>query len=147
MATIVRRTGKNGQVNYRAQVRRRGAPPLSAIFTKLADARKWVQVTEAAFFEGRHFKTTEAKRHTLVDLIDRYRSDVLPHKREWTVYGYERQLRWWRGQLGHYALADITPPLIAEYRDKLARTRTNATVNRYLAVLSHTFTIAVREWQ
>jgi site-specific recombinase XerD len=37
-----------------------------------------------------------------------------------------------------------------EYRDKLVqddeKLRTNATVVRYLASLSHTFTIAVREW-
>jgi hypothetical protein len=72
MATIVPRQGKNGQQVYRAQVRRKGAPPLSATFAKLADARKWVQVTEAAILEGRHFKTADAKRHTVADLIERY---------------------------------------------------------------------------
>jgi hypothetical protein len=61
MATIVQRLSENGQTSYRAQVRRKGAPPLSATFTKLSDARKWVQVTEAAILEGRHFKTAEAK--------------------------------------------------------------------------------------
>jgi hypothetical protein len=80
MATIVRRPGKNGQQVYRVQVRRKGAPPLSATFTKLSDARKWVQVTEAAILEGRYFPTTEAKRHTLADLIDRYCRDILPSK-------------------------------------------------------------------
>jgi integrase len=151
MATIIRRTSKNGQTSYRAQVRRKGAPPLSATFTKLSDARKWVQVTEAAIVEGRHFKTTEAKRHTLTDLIDRYLSDVLTHKRASTACDQTRQLRWWKTQLGHWLLADITPALIVEYRDKLAhdkaKPRTNATVNRYLAVLSHTFTLGLREWQ
>jgi hypothetical protein len=72
MATIVRRTGKNGQLSFRAQVRRKGAAPLSATFSKLTETRKWVQVTEAAIVEGRHFKTAEAKRHTLADLTDRY---------------------------------------------------------------------------
>jgi hypothetical protein len=80
MATIVRRPGKNGQQVYRVQVRRKRAPPLSATFTKLSDARKWVQVTEAAILEGRYFPTTEAKRHTLADLIDRYCRDILPSK-------------------------------------------------------------------
>lgn len=148
MATIVRRPGKNGQPSYRAQVRRKGTPPLSATFTKLSDARKWVQVTEAAIFEGRHFTTREAKRHTLAELIDRYLSDVLPHKRDSTARDQMRQLRWWKVRLGHYALADLTPALIAECRDKLARgNRANATVNRYLSVLSHALTMAVREWQ
>jgi hypothetical protein len=78
MATIVRRIGKNGQTSYRAQVRCKGVPSLSATFTKLSDARKWVQTTEAAIIEGRHFKTAEAKRHTVADLVDRYCRDVLP---------------------------------------------------------------------
>ena len=76
---LVRRTTKQGQISY-AQVRRKGAPPLSATFTRLADAKKWVQITEAAIVEGRHFKTAEAKRHTLADMIDRYRRDILPAK-------------------------------------------------------------------
>ena len=55
MATIVQRTSKNGQTSYRAQVRRKGAPPLSATFTKLSDARKWVQTTEAAILRRSPF--------------------------------------------------------------------------------------------
>jgi integrase len=110
-----------------------------------------VQVTEAAIVEGRYFKTAEAKRHTLAELIDPYLVDVLPHKRPSTVRDQERQLRWWKARLGHYALVDITPALIAEYRDTLrrgtAKRRANATVVRYLAALSHAFSVAVREWQ
>jgi integrase len=147
MASIVRRIGKDGQVNYRVQVRRKGAPPLSATFTKLSDARKWAQMTEGAVLEGRHFTIAEAKRHTLADLIDRYRAHVLPQKAEETIYGQERELRWWKAQLGHYFLADVTPPLITACRDKLSLNHANATVNRYLASLSHAFTVAVREWQ
>jgi hypothetical protein len=147
MATIVRRPGKNGQTSYRVQVRRKGSPTLSATFTKLSDARKWVQVTEAAIVEGRHFQTAEAKRHTLADLIDRYCRDILPAKAPESCRKQGQQLRWWRGQLGHCLLADITPARIAEHRDKLAREhRAASTVNRYLSVLSHAFAMAVREW-
>jgi hypothetical protein len=46
----------------------------------LTEARKWVQITEAAILAGRHFKTAAAKRHTLAELIDRYLATVLPHK-------------------------------------------------------------------
>src|SRR5262249_40243838 len=54
---------------------------------------------------------------------------------------------WWRGQLGHCLLADITPALIAEHRDTLTREhRATSTVNRYLSALAHAFCIAVREW-
>ena len=111
MATIIRRPGKDGQTSYRAQVRRKGVPPLSATFTKLSDARKWVQGTEAAIFEGRHLPTTEAKRHTLADLIDRYLADVLPHKSASSIYMQTLQLRLWRICLGHCLLAELTPAL------------------------------------
>ena len=40
--------------------------------------------------------------------------------------------------------------MLIEYRDKLARNKARrqlgATVNRWLAVLSHCFTMAMREW-
>src|SRR5262249_5604688 len=66
-----------------------------------------------------------------------------------SLYMQNLQLNWWKKRLGHSVLADITPSLIAEYRDKLAhgdaRRRANSTVNRYLAALSHAFTVAVRE--
>ena len=119
MATIIRRPGKNGQQVYRAQVRRKGAPPLSATFTKPSDARKWVQVTEAAILEGRYCPTTEAKRHTLADLIDRYCRDILPSKAPESCRKQRQQLLWWRGQLGHCVLADLTPACLAEHRDML----------------------------
>jgi integrase len=74
-----------------------------------------------------------------------------------------RQLNWWRGELGHFTLADLTPARITEARDKLAREpipstnkqpksdsptryRSPATINRYLAALSHMFNVAVEEW-
>src|SRR5262249_25890756 len=141
---------KDGKTSYLVRIRQKGAPPQTATFPKLSEAKKWAQVTEVAIFEGRHFKVIEAKRHTLADLIDRYIRDILPHKSHSSIYMQTLQLHWWKVQLGHCILADITPALIAEYRDKLAQgndtPRATSTVRRYLAALSHAFTIAVREW-
>jgi hypothetical protein len=86
MATFDRRIGQDGKPVYRVRVRRKGAPLQTATFAKLSDAKRWAQRTEGATLEGRHFPTTEAKRHTVRDLIERYRNDVLPHKRASTVY-------------------------------------------------------------
>ena len=152
MATIQKRNTQAGKPSYRVQVRLKGYPLQTATFERLTDARKWAQQTESAIREGRHFKTTEAKRHTLVELIDRYTRDVLPGKRDGAHQA--RQLAWWKEQLGALTLADVTPALLAKYRDKLAseitvrhQQRNPATVNRYLAALSHAFTIAVKDWQ
>src|SRR5262249_5120466 len=147
MATIDKRITQDGTVAYRVRVRRKGYLQQVASFTKLSDAKKWAQMMEGSIIQGRHFPTTEAKRHTISDLLERYRNDVLPHKRASTVYNQVYHLRWWEAQIGQYALSAITPALIVEYRDKLARTRENSTVRRYLAVLSHAFTVAVQEWE
>jgi len=152
VANIEKRTIQDGKITYRVKVRLKGFPTQTATFERLTDARKWAQHTESAIREGRHFKTTEAKRHTLKEVIERYIKTVLPTKPK-SAYTQAQQLRWWDEQLGQYVLADITPALIAQHKDKLSqhaipqkKCRTPATVNRYLAVLSHVFTMAVKEW-
>ncbi len=97
--------------------------------------------------EGRYFPSTQAKHHTVTDIIERYVREVLPHKSTSYAYMQRLQLNWWRKQLGHYILADVTPARIIEYRDLLLQTRKPSTVNRYLAALSFAFTVAMREWE
>jgi integrase len=152
MANIEKRTAQNGKISYRVKIRLKGFPVQSATFERLTDAKKWVRQTEAVIHEGRHFKINEAKRHTLSEAIERYISSVIPNKPKSTK-NQVGQLRWWQDNIGAYSLANITPALIAQYRDKLAKSPSKrnsllspATVNRYLAVLSHLFTIAIKEW-
>jgi len=151
MANIEKRTAADGKISYRAKVRLKGSPSQTATFVRRTDARRWVQDTESAIREGRHFKTVEAKRHTLAELIDRYTESNLAAKASGPKQ--RQQLGWWKAQIGAYALADVTPALIAAQRDKLAsevieggKLRSNSTVVRYLAALSVAMSIAVKEW-
>lgn len=155
MAVIEKRTTGENKTSYRVKVRLKGYPPQTATFDRITDAKKWAQDTESAIREGRHFKTSQAKRHTLAQLIDRYIRDVLPKKtkNKMSQSNQKQQLEWWKAKIGSYLLSDITPALIAEYRDKLGSEeiregvqRSPSTVVRYMAVLSHAFTIAMREW-
>jgi len=171
MANINKRVASDGSISFQARVRLKGYPEQAATFERLTDAKRWVQDTEAAIRDGRHFKTTEAKRHTLGELIDRYLLEVMPGKPK-SAKDQTRQLNWWKAQLGKYALADVTSTLLAEYRNKLAsgmledgsmtrqveqldgkiktlavEPRSPSTVLRYLAALSHAFTNAVKEWR
>ena len=146
MATIRERKKADGTVTFQAQVRLKGFAPQSASFLRKTDAKRWIQQTESAIREGRHFKTTEAKKRTLAELIDRYVTDVLPTKPK-SMNAQGRQLRWWREHLGYATLAEITPIVLGEARDKLHKGREPATVVRYMAALSHAFTVAVNEWQ
>lgn len=151
MATIEqRKAGSN--ITYRVKIRLKGHPPQTATFERKTDAKRWGQQTETAIREGRHFRTTEAEKHTLAELVDRYLRDVMPSKPKSEV-DQKRQLLWWKQQLGHHVLADVTAVVIAEHRDRLTggltptgRQRSPATANRYLSALSHALTIAVTEW-
>lgn len=152
MAVIEKRETKDGKDQYRVKIRLKGFPPQTATFARIADAKKWAQQTESAIREGRHFKTTESKKHTLGALIDRYIRDVLPRKQK-SQKKQTAQLQWWKEQLGSYLLADITPALIGEKRDELSSgttyrgtQRSPATVVRYLSALSHALSVAVKEW-
>ncbi len=151
MAHIQERTDSTGKTHYRVQVRLKGRPTQSATFERKTDAKRWAQQIETAIREGRHFKSIEAKRHTLDQLIDRYIRDVAPALK--TSGARQRQLRWWKEQIGAYTLADITPALIIECRNRLALGQTTrggqrspSTANRYMAALSHALTIGMKEW-
>lgn len=152
MSTIERRTSPDGVISHRVKIRLKGHPVQTASFARLTDAKKWSQSTESAIREGRYFKSAEAKRHTLSDAIDRYASDVLPTKPK-NQRSQLSQLEWWKARLGSYSLADVTSALISERRDELLKgitprgtKRTPATVVRYMAAISHVFTIAIKEW-
>ena len=159
MASIQERKTKDGKVSFRVQVRLKGRPSQTATSDRKTDAKRWVNETESAIREGRYFKTDEARRHTLADMCDRYLTDTLPSKGTSLQRGQKQQLAWWTKRIGKYALADVTPALIAEQRDflakkvlttptdnKPARITAPATVVRYLAALSSAFSQAVNEW-
>lgn len=152
MAVIQERRTSDGKIKYRVLIRMKGCPPQSATFDRKTDARKWAQDTESAIRDGRYFKTIEAKKHTFGDMVDRYVKEVLPHKPKMEKQ-QKTQLTWWKAQLGHFMLSDVTPARIGECRDRLlneeiaeSRSRTPATVVRYLAAISHMFSTAVNEW-
>jgi integrase len=151
MATIHERKTRDGKTRYQVKVRLRGHPAEMATFARKKDAQKWAQETEVAIREGRYFKVAESRRRTVADLVDRYLREVLPGKPG--SQNQRIQYRWWREQLGPLSLAEVTPAVVADCRGKLAHGLTPskkpaspATQVRYLAALSHAFTIAVREW-
>lgn len=153
MATIEVRRADDGTLSYRAKVRLKGYPAECATFRRKTDATKWAHSIEVAMREGRHFKTAAAKKHTFADLADRYAKEVLPERPK-NAANTLRHLSYWKQKLGALVLADITPALLVQYRNELLaettrrkKPRSNATVVRYLATISHAFTVAMKDWQ
>lgn len=147
MATIRERPGKLG-ITYLADVRLRRHRPVRKTFKRKTDAKRWATQTEAAIRERRYFRTAESEKHTLGDAITRYLEEVKPAPAQ------AGALRWWKKQLGERVLADVSSSIINEKKTELAKKTTRlkrlmnpATVNRYLAALSHMFTVCIAwEW-
>ena len=146
MASITQRKA-NGKTVYGVRVRRKGQPLLTATFERLTDAKTWATRMEAQISENRAVPGQAARRYTLADAIERYIETVMPQKRPSTRPSQLGQLTWWNTQLGHLCLVDITPAVVTKCRDTLRKELSPATTVRYLAALSHVFTVMTSEWQ
>ena len=150
MARIKTRTAADGTLRYTAEVRLKGYPAQAATFKRLTDAKKWIQDTESAIREGRHFKTVESKKHTVDEMIDRYLTGAKLTKVQDDHTGLH--LRRWKEEIGYMLLADVNADAITLVKEKLlneefrGKPRSPTTVLRYMASLSTVFTTAVRDW-
>ena len=143
MATIQTRKTDAGENRFRALVRRKGFPPVSKTFARKTEAMRWALGIEADMEAGR-YRTAAGGAHTVADMIHKYVRQRLPAKK--TGHRQRQQLELWRRLIGDYELNQLQPQHIAAVRDSLAETRSPGTVVRYLAALSHAFTIAIRDW-
>ena len=128
-----------------------GLPYKIGTFDRRSDARRWSQKKEEELRSTNLTCSIKNKQHTLGELVDRYVSQVMPDKKDIAIQTH--QLNWWKTPLGDCSLSAVSSAMISECRDELKKGQTQygtprsaATVNRYLAVLSHAFTIAWKEW-
>ena len=161
-----RETKTNGARAFHVQVRMTGFPSRTASFPTKREAERWAKTIEAEMIEGKHFRNAEARRRTLGAAIDRYMEEEVPKKRDGGNHRYT--LPYWKENIGHLKLADVTPAIIVEHRGQIARgtymrakpeskrttvkgkantfKRAPGTVNKYLTCLAHVFTVARKEW-
>ncbi len=167
MPTIRERRKADGTAVFHVQVRMTGFPTRTASFRTGNAAKRWATTVEAEMIDGKHFRSAEARHRTVAEAIERYLENEVPKKRDGSMH--RAYLPWWSKRIGSTKLAAVTPALLVECRDELARgsyirarpeakrslakgqqpkqyKRSPATVNKYLACLSHVFTIAKREW-
>lgn len=152
MPVIEERENAKGEKSYRVKVRIKGYPTQTASFKTKTDAKKWGQQTEAAIYEGRFFSHAHSKRKTFGDMIDKYIAEILPLKPK-SQEKQTQQLGYWKEKLGHLILSEVGSSNIVAIRNELSTgqtprgIRSPATVNRYLAAISHVYTIAIKEWE
>lgn len=155
MATIRKRLNGDGTTSYEVQVRLRGAPAETKTFERIGAAKRWAVARENEIRERRVFGLQAQHERTVSEMVKRYVESHLPQlKSEHDQDQRTTQLAWWCQHIGSYTLAQVTPGVISELRDLLAkgggptgRPMKSARQNRYLAALSRVFSVARREWQ
>ena len=149
MASIKKLCYQGNKVRWKARVHLSGFPARSKTFDKRADAVHWAADMEQSMRLGKLDAVEAATMHTGHEMIERYLRDVMPYKstKASTIARQTAQCRWWLSKIGDYRLVNITHFVIADCRDSLQqRGLKAATVNHYLAALSHVFAVAKKDW-
>lgn len=140
MATIRQRCNR-----WQCIIKRKGHPLLSNTFDLKKDAEKWARQQESAIDAGQWIDRTEAEQTTLEELLKRYSKEVSISKRGKDAEDVRIE-QFKKSNLAKYSVASITRQMIAEWRDNRLKEVSGSTVSRDLTLLSHVFTVAIREW-
>ncbi len=133
MATITQH-GKG----WRAQIRRRGHPTLSATFPLKRQAQAWADQREAEIVQDR---LGVLPKHTLGEALERFRKAA---RNRWEK---NRCLQLERDPIARVALPRLNSSHLTEYRDReLARGVEGTTVRRAVSLLASVFK-AARGWK
>ncbi len=139
MATYQRRAG-----SWRALIRKKGFPQVSATFDTKAQAERWAKEIETEMARSRWVDTREADALTIAEALERYRREVSAHKKS---HRNERsRITILTRDLGHHTMSGLRASAVATYRDERLAVASGATVRRDLALLSHLYSIAAKEW-
>jgi integrase len=131
---------------WRARVRRKGQPDLSATFDTKADAARWAAQVEADISRSRFVDNREAERTTLAQALTRYEEEYTASKKG-AKQERGRINRWLKHKLAKKPLSAITSSDLADYRKERLAKVSGSTVRLDLAVLSNLFNVAAIEWR
>jgi integrase len=139
MATIQKRGDK-----YRVQIRKQGQKPLTQSFTTRKDAQAWAKRVESEIERGIFLDISEAQETTVLEVVERYETEILPSKRSYPVYRFH--LKPLKVNLGHLVLSTVKPSHVSQYRDQRLKEVSPATVIKELGLLQRVLTACVKDW-
>lgn len=140
MASIRQRDGR-----WQARITIKGFSSVAKTFTTKADAVAWAKITESEMIRGTFIPRTSANI-PLKEALARYQTEVTAFKRGASIEAL-RIAQWKRSSLASRSLADLRPKDFADYRDRRLRSgKAESTVRLELAIISHLFNIARKEW-
>ena len=140
MATFQKRSG-----SWRAIITKKGYPRQSQTFDTKAEAEAWASVLESEMARGVFVDRSEAEKTTLAEALERYQREVTPQKKG-APQERVRIAAWLRDPLAARSLASLRGADFAKWRDERIKRLSATTIRNDLGLISHLFTIAVKEW-
>lgn len=142
MATI----RKRGPHQWEARIRKKGHPTQSKTHETKKEAEDWARDIESEMGRGVFICRKEAENTTLAEALERYAREITVDKK-----GAPQELRrieaWKRHPLSNRFLATLRGVDFAQYRDdRQAQGKSPSTIRLELAIISHLFNIAHKEW-
>ena len=141
MASIIKR----GDFQFQVTIRRKGYPSQTKTFETRSEAEMWAREIESKMDQGYFRDRREVEQTTLGQALGRYLTSTTPTKKGHVVER-NRILRLQRHPISMRYLASLRSVDFAEYRDQRLSEVSNNSVRLELALLSHLFTIAIKEW-
>ena len=130
---------------WQALVKKKGFGQIGRTFDTKAEAETWAKITESELVRGVFTSQKEAESTTLSEALDRYEQEVSVKKKSHNIEKvYIRTIK--RSFLSERYLATIQGKDVAKYRDNRLKEVSPTAVRHELALLSHLFTISIKEW-
>jgi integrase len=135
-----------GPHKYQARIIRRGHSPLAKTFETRKAACIWADLTEQQIADGTLPEGPQRGRLTLAAALVKYAAEITPAKRG-AVSEMGRIRLWQKHALSRRFIDTIRGVDLAQHRDaRLAAGKSGNTVRLELALISHLYEIARREW-
>jgi len=125
-------------------IRKKGYPQISGTFDTKAEAERWAKEVETEMARSRFVDSREADALSVADALDRYGREVSGQKK--SHLSERSRIAILKRDLGHHTMTSLRSSDVAAYRDKRLEIASGSTVRRDLALLSHLYAIALKEW-
>jgi integrase len=141
MASIQQRA-----TGFQAQYRHKGYQPVTKMFKTCQEAESWLRSIQSEVEQGIYEFNRQAERTTLLAALERYEREVTPTKKS-ANKEIHRVRKWKAEPLAQRGLSLIRSHDMASYRDRrIKEGASNDTIRQELALVSHLYTIAIKEW-
>lgn len=130
---------KRGELQWRAEIRKKGLKLVSKTFETKKEADAWASVVESEMVRGVFVDRSESECTTIGDIIDRFTKEFAPfhyRSREDKKEAWRFQCAKLKGKLGQHSLAALDQKLVAGYRDDRQEVVSESTVRKELYMLS-----------